>query len=143
MSVSLKGLQSGDSTEERAIALLEVVHNNQTYDWILYIPQNVNLSEYIESKTQDIYNDIDKKELEWQNLSPKTKEIVSPESNEVIVVNIEKSEVVKPDFPDYYAKRKKEYPSLGDQLDALWKGGDAVTNMLNKINEVKNRYPKS
>jgi hypothetical protein len=32
MSVSLEGLQSGIAGEERAVALLKVEHNGQTYD---------------------------------------------------------------------------------------------------------------
>lgn len=42
-----------------------------------------------------------------------------------------------------YAKnRVKEYPSIGDQLDALWKGGDAATDMLAQVQVVKAKYPK-
>jgi len=45
--------------------------------------------------------------------------------------------------PDVYiAKRVAEYPSIGDQLDALWKGGDAAAEMLAKVQAVKNKYPK-
>jgi len=43
---------------------------------------------------------------------------------------------------EYKAKRAKEYPSIGDQLDALWKGGDAATEMLAKVQAVKAKYPK-
>ena len=42
----------------------------------------------------------------------------------------------------YIAKRQAEYPPIGDQLDALWKGGDAADEMLAKIQAVKNKYPK-
>ena len=42
----------------------------------------------------------------------------------------------------YIAKRQSEYPSIGDQLDALWKGGDAAAEMLAKVQAVKNKYPK-
>jgi hypothetical protein len=42
----------------------------------------------------------------------------------------------------YVAKRVAEYPSIGDQLDALWKGGDAQTEMLAKVMAVKAKYPK-
>ena len=45
--------------------------------------------------------------------------------------------------PDTYKyNRVKEYPSIGDQLDALWKGGDAATEMLAKVQAVKTKYPK-
>jgi len=42
----------------------------------------------------------------------------------------------------YIAKRAAEYPSIGDQLDALWKGGDAAAEMLAKVQAVKTKYPK-
>jgi len=42
----------------------------------------------------------------------------------------------------YQTKRQAEYPSIGDQLDALWKGGDAAAEMLAKVQAVKTKYPK-
>ena len=42
----------------------------------------------------------------------------------------------------YKAKRVAEYPPIGDQLDALWKGGDAAVEMLAKVQAVKAKYPK-
>ena len=42
----------------------------------------------------------------------------------------------------YARKRQVEYPSIGDQLDALWKGGSAADAMLEKIQAVKTKYPK-
>ena len=42
----------------------------------------------------------------------------------------------------YIAKRQLEYPTIGDQLDALWKGGDAAAEMLAQVQAVKNKYPK-
>ena len=42
----------------------------------------------------------------------------------------------------YKAKRAAEYPSIGDQLDALWKGGDAAAAMLAQVQAVKDKYPK-
>jgi hypothetical protein len=42
----------------------------------------------------------------------------------------------------YKAKRIAEYPSIGDQLDALWKGGDAAAEMLATVQAVKAKYPK-
>jgi hypothetical protein len=46
------------------------------------------------------------------------------------------------DSHSYISKRQAEYPSIGDQLDALWKGGDAQTEMLAKVMAVKTKYPK-
>ena len=42
----------------------------------------------------------------------------------------------------YIAKRAAEYPSIGDQLDALWKGGAEAEAMLAKVQAVKQKYPK-
>jgi hypothetical protein len=42
----------------------------------------------------------------------------------------------------YIQKRQGEYPPIGDQLDALWKGGDAAAEMLAKVQAVKTKYPK-
>jgi hypothetical protein len=36
-----------------------------------------------------------------------------------------------------------EYPLIGDQLDALWKGGAEAEAMKAKIQEVKAKYPKA
>jgi len=43
----------------------------------------------------------------------------------------------------YKDKRMAEYPPIGDQLDALWKGGDAAAEMLAKVQAVKTKYPKA
>lgn len=43
---------------------------------------------------------------------------------------------------DYAAKRVAEYPSLADQLDALWKGGDAAEEMRQTIMAIKEQFPK-
>ena len=42
----------------------------------------------------------------------------------------------------YKYQRVQEYPPIGDQLDALWKGGDAAAEMLTKVQAVKTKYPK-
>ena len=43
----------------------------------------------------------------------------------------------------YKAKRAAEYPPIGDQLDALWKGGEAAAEMLAMVQAVKAKYPKA
>ena len=43
---------------------------------------------------------------------------------------------------DYAELRRNDYPAIGDQLDALWKGGPALDAMREKILEVKAKYPK-
>lgn len=42
----------------------------------------------------------------------------------------------------YREKRAAEYPSLADQLDAMWKGGDAAAEMQKTVQAVKEKYPK-
>lgn len=42
----------------------------------------------------------------------------------------------------YRAQRAAEYPPIGDQLDALWKGGEAAAAMLAQVQAVKTKYPK-
>lgn len=42
----------------------------------------------------------------------------------------------------YKELRKKAYPPIGDQLDALWKGGQAATDMKAIVDAVKTLYPK-
>ncbi len=45
--------------------------------------------------------------------------------------------------PDQYKQqRASEYPPIGDQLDALWKGGNEAAAMLAKVQAVKAKYPK-
>ena len=141
-TVSLEGLQSGMAGEDRAIAILKVEHNGQTYDWQRYVPAGVDLSEFISGLGPSVGNEIDAREAEWAALTPKTREVQDPFTGETQTVDIDKSEVVRPDIPDYYARRRAEYPALGDQLDAQWKGGDAADAMQARIQAVKAKHPK-
>jgi hypothetical protein len=43
---------------------------------------------------------------------------------------------------DYAQLRKAEYPSIGDQLDALFHAGLFPTEMANKLAQIKAKYPK-
>ena len=142
MSISLEGLMSPGGDETRALALLKVEHNGLTYDWQAFVPPNTDLTTFITQSESAIKAQIDAKEAAWAALTPKTREVTDPITGETTTVPIEKSEIVRPDIPDYYAKRRAEYPSLGDQLDALWKGGDAQTAMQAQIAAVKAKYPK-
>jgi hypothetical protein len=142
MSISLEGVASNLAGEERALAYLKVEHNGQTYDWTLFIPAGADLSSYVASKEAAIYADIDAKEAAWA-VAPKTREIPDAMDGEPTVIDVDKSEIVRPDNPDYYAKRRAEYPSLADQLDAMWKGGEAAAAMTAQIAAVKAKYPKT
>lgn len=41
----------------------------------------------------------------------------------------------------YTQLRAKEYPPIGDQLDAIWKGGTDMDAMRAQIQAVKAKYP--
>jgi hypothetical protein len=145
-SINLVGLASNLQDENRALAYIEVQHNDNTYNWQIFIPPNVeNIDQFLQSAQQSILNDIDLKELAWTELEPKTRSFPDPISGESIETPISKDEIVKPSIPDYYALRRSEYPSLGDQLDAMWKGvtSQAFLDMQDKIASVKAKYPKT
>jgi hypothetical protein len=132
--------------ENRALAYIEVQHNDNIYNWQIFIPPNVeNIDQFLQSAQQSILNDIDLKELAWIELEPKTRSFPDPMTGETTEVPISKEEIVKPSIPDYYALRRNEYPSLGDQLDAMWKGttSQAFLDMQDKIALVKAKYPKT
>jgi len=57
------------------------------------------------------------------------------------VVNSQLEEM-QPTSPTYAELRAAEYPPIGDQLDALWKGGSAAEEMLATVMAVKAKYPK-
>lgn len=141
-TISLEGLASGVTGEERAVAYIKVQHNGQTYDWKAFVPPMQDLQVYLNSITDKVAADIDAKEAAWAALTPKTREIDDPITGEKITVDIQKEEIVRADDPDYYAKRRAEYPPLAEQLDAVWKGGQAQAEMLAKIQAIKNKYPK-
>jgi hypothetical protein len=69
---------------------------------------------------------------------------IDPVTNEEVRTPISKAEIVKPDFPDYYMKRRAEYPTIGEQLDALWKGAGTTDYeaIKSKILGVKQKNPK-
>lgn len=145
-SINLVGLASNLPDENRALAYIEVQHNNNTYNWQIFIPPNVeDIDQFLQSAQQSILNDIDLKELAWTELEPKTRSFPDPMTGQTTEVPISKEEIVKPSIPDYYALRRNEYPSLGDQLDAMWKGttSQAFLDMQDKIALVKAKYPKA
>lgn len=43
---------------------------------------------------------------------------------------------------DYVAKRRAEYPSIGEQLDALFKAGAFPPEMAKRLQAVKDKHPK-
>lgn len=143
-SISLAGVQSMPLPEYRPLLLLTVVMNDQTYNWSIFMPPGRSYDEFLAEHADAIYADIAVKEALWEALDPKTRLIDDPMEMGQIEVAIAKEEIVRPDVPDYYAKRRAEYPMLGDQLDALWKGSESpdFTAMIARIQAIKDKYPK-
>lgn len=144
-TISLKGINSFQN-DERSIAFLDVNYNSQNYEWSIFIPTHAtNLSEFLSDANtiSIIENQIQEKEDQWNVLDPKYTIVTDPFTNEEIHIDILKSDIVKPDIPDNYAKRRMEYPPLVEQVAAMWKGPSSVdyVNVQNKIKEVKDKYP--
>lgn len=143
--IEMEGIYNPPAPENRVLLLLKVHYNEQIYDWQIYAPLTTSdWAAFLEANKTKIKNQIDTKEAEWAALDPKTK-VIEDEFGQETTVEIQKNEIVKADIPDYYAKRREEYPPIGDQLDALWKGVDSpeFSIVMSKIQEVKNKYPKA
>jgi hypothetical protein len=69
-----------------------------------------------------------------------SKDIERPSDDEIL----DKIQELKAQYEatEYQRQRAPEYPDIKDQLDAIWKGGDAYEEMLARVMEVKTKYPK-
>jgi hypothetical protein len=85
---------------------------------------------------QWIMQNDDYEQLEWHT-EGKTK----PSLQELLdeVARLEKIEKEN----EYKKLRAKEYPTIQDQLDALFHAGAFPTDMAARIQAVKDKYPKS
>ena len=85
------------------------------------------------------YKDTDNK-LHW--LDDVAHEYLLPAGS--VQITDEEVEALRPQppAPTYKELRAAEYPPIGDQLDALWKGGVAAEEMLATVMAVKAKYPK-
>ncbi len=68
-------------------------------------------------------------------------ETVSKPSEDILKAEINRLQSLQ-DAKLYRYKRAPEYPSIGDQLDALFHAGVFPPEMAAKIQAVKNKYPK-
>ena len=64
---------------------------------------------------------------------------VGYEDDDVVAGWLKKEE---DDAMTYADKRRRSYPPIGDQLDALWKGGDDAAAMKVIVDKVKSDNPK-
>ena len=143
-TIVLTGIQSLDPPEDRALLYVNVTVNDQPYQWQVFFPPTANsYDDYLATIAPQVYAEIAKKETDWAVLTPKTRTVEIPGEG-TVQIPIAKEEIVRPEIPDYYAKRRDAYPKIGDQLDAFWKGpqSPAYREMLGKIDAVKARYPK-
>ena len=64
---------------------------------------------------------------------------------DLIQINAEEEErlVQEARSTEYQRQRESEYPSIGDQLDALFHAGVFPEEMASKIQAIKDKYPKS
>lgn len=77
--------------------------------------------------------------------------IWSPDNPEGTLVDITADEQAEidamvaaklPATPEWELDRKANYPSIGDQLDALFHAGVFPADMASKIQSVKDKFPK-
>lgn len=144
MTITLTGIYTPPFPETRDLAMIEVIYKDNVYQWQMYVPREQDIQSYIDSQEVRIIAEIEVKEQEWAVLEPKYREIQNPLTGELIKIEILKEDIVKPEIPDYYAKRRDAYPAIGDQLDALWRGTDSpeFQALITRIQEVKATYPK-
>jgi len=75
-------------------------------------------------------------EVEWINPS------VAPVTEAQIATELARLQADY-DAKEYQRNRAGEYPTIGDQLDALFHAGVFPEEMAEKIQAIKNKYPKS
>lgn len=152
-SIELTGIGPSGYHDDRTTIYLRVTYSSanaalnvtdEVFDWSLHMPPTCpdSLAEFIASKEQLVYNDIENKLQQWHDLNPKTREIEGTSPEEIITVDIQRNEIVCPTYPDYYVKRAMEYPTPANQLDAYWKGGADRDAMQARIDAIKAKYPK-
>jgi hypothetical protein len=78
---------------------------------------------------------INETEIIWHNPE------VAPVTQEQIEAELVRLNSVY-DAAEYQRNRAPEYPSLGDQLDALFHAGVFPADMAAQIQAVKDKYPK-
>jgi hypothetical protein len=143
-NIVIKHLSSCNGEEERDLLTLEVTRKGEEYIWEVFVPVGrMDWDDFIAEVKPKVFSEIDEKVAIWEALEPKT--VVSTGiMGEEIVRQISKHEIVKSENPDYYAKRRAEYPRLAEQLDALWKGTNSTEYiaMEQRILAIKSKYPK-
>lgn len=146
--IILNGIASGNSFDDRTLLILSVTLNDEVFEWSVRVHPSYtgSFGEYPQIYSDQIYADIQNKLNHWDALTPKTRDVVMDAdvmgNEQTITVPIQRDEIVRPTYPDYYVFRAREYPSVAEQLDAYWKGGTAQQDMQQRIQNIKLKYPK-
>ena len=74
-----------------------------------------------------------------ENVPFTVEEEAEADANDVDSAAAEAEYIAKEKYKD---DRRAAYPEIGDQLDALWKGGDAQAAMKVLVDKVKSDNPK-
>jgi hypothetical protein len=75
-------------------------------------------------------------DYEYSNIDWKDENTTLPTEEEI------NNEIARLETLEYQRQRAPEYPSIGDQLDALFHAGVFPPEMAAKIQAVKDKYPK-
>jgi len=102
----------------RQLVAIDITYNSINYNWVIYAPlvSGDIMNSYIESVTNIITADIDRKEAIWIDY-PKTEEIQDVFTGETQIVDIPKERVVHPTIPDYVEGLAQGYGQ--EQLDSI------------------------
>lgn len=117
--------------DDRALLFVKVQYRSNIYNWRVYAStETPSWGEFLNSaNTQSfIMNEIDDVEARWSVLDPQ------PPHDDYVV----------PETEDYWIKRKKAYPSITDQIGAIYRGANSADyiTMQQTIAAVKAKYPK-
>jgi len=93
----------------------------------------LNRVDAIRSLHKGSYNKATENSVEWKDGHTTT-----TAENNAIDVELVRLQGIE----DYQAPRKAEYPSIGDQLDALYHAGVFPADMTATLKAVKDKYPK-
>jgi hypothetical protein len=124
--IELAGIESNLLNDERMKVNIDVIIDGVAYKWFVLLLSETDFNAYLSANEQAIKTKVRAKIYEWENGDR----------------SIPITEYVQPEYPDYWVHRKLEYPSMGQQLDALWKGGQDAAAMKQAVQDVKDKYPK-
>ena len=131
-------IKKSDGTSESLNATVSRIQlPNQTGGDVVFVGSTrpVDLGEYVLVSAQEIIDPVD--------ANTKRGPVVTKIDGEKITVThtvvLKTPEDLIIDVRD---ARRSAYPPIGDQLDALWKGGAEMAAMKQKIDDVKSAHPK-